>query len=98
LILRQIGREFCLAANLDLVDRNGHEFIAYAQEASDREDHGCNGCTVEIHQHIFDLANRGVTLVNLAADEFARPRALAPCLIIEARYERRAGATSRCDC
>ena len=45
---------------------------------------------VKIHQDIFDLANGGVTLVNLAADEFARPRALAPCLIIEARYWRRA--------
>jgi len=51
LILRQIGREFCFAANLNLIDRDGHEFIAYAQEASDREDHSCNGCMVEIHQH-----------------------------------------------
>ena len=54
---------------------------------------------VEIHQGIFDLANGGVTLVNLAAYEFARPRALAPCLIIEARYIGDVpGATSRCDC
>ena len=89
MILRQIGREFCLAANLDLVDRDGYEFVAYTQEASDREDYRRHGCRVEIHQNIFDLANGGIILVNLAANEFARPRALAPCCIIEARYRRR---------
>ena len=98
MILRQIGREFCFAANLNLIDRDGHEFIAYAQEASDREDHSCNGCMVEIHQHIFDLANGGVTLVNLAADEFARPRALAPCLISRPVMGDVPAATSRRDC
>jgi hypothetical protein len=39
LLLGQIGGEFCLVANLDLIDRHGNEFIANAEKAAPREDH-----------------------------------------------------------
>src|ERR1700687_1695543 len=41
---------------------------------------------IQINQHIFDLANRRVALVDLAADEFARPGAPRHCRIIDAGY------------
>jgi hypothetical protein len=44
---------------------------------------------VEIDQHVFDLPDRRVVLVDLAADQLARPGTPDQCRIVDACYRHR---------
>src|SRR6185312_8481848 len=89
LLLCQIGRKFCLASNLKLTNRHGDELVANTEEAPDREDHCRYARMVEIDQDVFDLTDGRVTLIDLAADQLARPGAPRQRRIVNTRYRRR---------
>src|SRR5690349_19395782 len=69
LLLCQISCELRLTANLDLIHGHGNQLVAETKEAAHREDHCRYRRMVKINQHVFDLANGRVTLVDLAADQ-----------------------------
>lgn len=55
LLLCQIGGEFGLSSDFDLIDRNYNELVADAEKAADREDHCDQVRLFQINEHVFDL-------------------------------------------
>jgi hypothetical protein len=65
---------------------HGYQFVAHAQKATHREDHRGSRRVVKINHHVFDLTDGRVALVDLVADDLARPGASRQCRIIDAGY------------
>jgi hypothetical protein len=57
LLFREIGYEFCLGANSNLLHGHRDQFVT-----TDREDYRRHSALIESHQQVFDLTDGRITM------------------------------------
>jgi hypothetical protein len=79
---------FSLATDFDISDWHGNKLVPDAQESPNRQNNGGYGCVIEVNQHIFNLTDGGIPLIDFGANNLACPSGPRQGPLVDSGYWR----------